>query len=441
MKKPVLLFFLYLVVSFGGWAIFYFTGVNKLLIQSEDTIPSMFLPISMIKKQTLYLDDFYEMMVERYPHPDDKKKIIGLTPYYLKKVEGHYLSAFPIVSSVFAIPVYFIPVILGLDITWFNLALLAKLSAAVTVSLSAVFIYLIAKKFQAEKKALFLSLVYMFGTINLASISQALWQHGALELALILFIYFLFSKNFILAGFFLGVGVIARPTAILVPLIFSFYLYKKLGIKNLFVFAFGSLLPLIFFVYYNSLYYYSLSNQGYYSQMFEGWKLPLYKGFFGNLVSPSKGFLVYSPVLVFSLLGAFLVFRKSKNFKKELLFFKSSAILIFVHLIIISFWKHWYGGWSFGYRMLSDVLPFLCLLLIPYFSSTFYKKTFKLFLILFLFSFFVEIFGLAFFDGIWHSAYDKGFKDQSWLWSIKNSEVAFNLRRVLVKFNLLESPL
>jgi hypothetical protein len=45
---------------------------------------------------------------------------------------------------------------------------------------------------------------------------------------------------------------------------------------------------------------------------------------------------------------------------------------------------------------------------------------------------------MIFFDGIWHNAYDKGFEDTSWLWSIRDSELAFNIRRVLVKLGLLE---
>ena len=42
----------------------------------------------------------------------------------------------------------------------------------------------------------------------------------------------------------------------------------------------------------------------------------------------------------------------------------------------------------------------------------------------------VEIMGLAFFDGVWHAVYDRGFKDQSWLWSLNNSELVFNIKRV-----------
>ena len=101
-------------------------------------------------------------------------------------------------------------------------------------------------------------------------------------------------------------------------------------------------------------------------------------------------------------------------------------------------WKHWYGGWSFGYRMAVDIIPFLILLLVPYIKSDLFARSKKLFHILLILSILVQIYGVVFFDGIWHSAYDRGFKDTGWLWSIKDSESAFNSRRVLVKLGFLQ---
>lgn len=101
-------------------------------------------------------------------------------------------------------------------------------------------------------------------------------------------------------------------------------------------------------------------------------------------------------------------------------------------------WKHWYGGWSFGYRMVSDILPFLVILMVPYVKSDFFEKTKKLFYLLFSISVAIQFIGLVFFDGIWHAAYDRGFRDTRWLWSIKDSEMLFYVRRVLVKFGMLQ---
>jgi hypothetical protein len=101
-------------------------------------------------------------------------------------------------------------------------------------------------------------------------------------------------------------------------------------------------------------------------------------------------------------------------------------------------WKHWYGGWSFGYRMASDVIPFMVLMIVPFLNSSLYGRFRKIFFSLFAFSVAMQIFGIIFFDGIWHAAYDRGFTDTRWLWSVKDSEIAFNMRRVLVKLNVID---
>ena len=63
-----------------SWIFVYTTGINKLAIQSEDTLPAIFLPVAIIKEKTLYLNSYVDMMMERYPHPDDKNGVRGLTP-------------------------------------------------------------------------------------------------------------------------------------------------------------------------------------------------------------------------------------------------------------------------------------------------------------------------------------------------------------------------
>ena len=92
-------------IYLGSWFFVYFSGINRLSIQSEDTLPAMFTPVAIIKEGTLYLDSYYDLLVKHYPHPDDKSYEKGLTPFYLRKIAGHYLSMFPIMSGILALPV------------------------------------------------------------------------------------------------------------------------------------------------------------------------------------------------------------------------------------------------------------------------------------------------------------------------------------------------
>ena len=451
LKVVLVSFFVYLFSWFGAFAI----GVNDLTIQSEDTLPAIFLPVSILKEGTIYLDTYYDMMIERYPHPDDKDQVLGLTPFYLQKIGDHYLSAFPLISGLLALPVYFFPVIFGLPITWDSLAVLAHVSAALIVAISGGALFILVKKHFGldEKKARLLTWIYLFGTINFALVSQGLWQHGALELFLILTLLFTFEKKYLLSGLALGLAILSRPTAAAIaPFLFLLVLLglfkphlkateqklsrqKTLALGKYFV---GIALSAAFFYWYTNAYYLDVSNNGYSDQLFVGWQSRFPEGFLGLWLSPNKGILVYSPIFLFSLAGIYLLKKAKKLTSAEsfryLVFF--GAVL--THTLILGRWKHWYGGWSFGYRMAADIIPFLVLLLVPFLQSDVFTKYKKLFYGFLVVSVVIQLFGIVFFDGIWHSAYDQGFENTAWLWSIKDGEFVFNIRRILVKLGYLE---
>ncbi|HLD50873.1 hypothetical protein A3K34_02975 [candidate division WWE3 bacterium RIFOXYC1_FULL_40_10] len=442
----------YILVVLGTFLLYFFAGflvnslgINGLQIQSEDTLPTMFLPVTIIKEGTLYLDNYYDMLIQRYPHPDD----IGLTPFYLKRAGNHYVSAFPILTSLLSLPVYFVGLgILKMAVTWESVILLSKISAGLIMAISSgVLFYVLLNTFRVDtKKSVILTIVYSFGTVNFAMLSQSLWQHGTVQLFLILGTNFLSHflrtakyRNIFLSTLFFGMAVLARPTALLVlGLVGIFLLISHIKEKAKLVYTFmwmllGIIPVLLFFVWYNQTYYLSISNQGYSSQVFTQWLSPFPEGFLGTWISPSKGILIYSPILIFSLLGLWLA-RKDDNKRVYILF----GLIILFHTLIMGFWKHWYGGYSFGYRMSSDILPFFVFAMVPYVNSSPFFKYYRLFIFLLCVSIMVQLSGLVFFDSIWHAAYDKGFRDTRWLWSLSDSEFMFNLRRILVKFAFLD---
>jgi len=470
------------IVYFFSWVLVDTLGINKLAVQSEDTIPAMFIPITLLKEGTLYADTYYRMIIQRYPHPDDKEYKLGFTPFYFKKItpeidsalclefgsrvksfdfdrlcNTHYISAFPLISGLISIPVFVIPVGLGMVITFENLAFLSHMTAALVMSLSGGVMYLLLNNYIIEdsRKSLLVTFIYLFSSVNFALISQALWQHGPVQLFLLLAVYMFASiifekqekpdlKRTFLGGLFMGISVLTRPTAALPVIVLLVFLgclilqnySRKHLLQFLILVVTGLILCFLFFIWYNKTYYLSIENQGYFNQLGRSWLSKFPEGFLGMWISPSKGILTYSPVYLFSLLGAFVVFKR-KNYKQDSLYI-TSIIIVLLHTLIVGRWKHWYGGWSFGYRMSSDILPFLTLLLVPYIKSDFFDKTKNIFVALISISILVQIMGIVFFDGVWHAAYDKGFDETSWLWSIKDSEIVFNFRRILVKVGLLE---
>ena len=45
--------------------------------------------------------------------------------------------------------------------------------------------------------------------------------------------------------------------------------------------------------------------------------------------------------------------------------FQYSAICALLYPFLFSKWHMWYGGWSFGYRIMTEVSFFLCFVMIP----------------------------------------------------------------------------
>jgi len=78
------------------------------------------------------------------------------------------------------------------------------------------------------------------------------------------------------------------------------------------------------------------------------------------MISPSRGLLVYSPVMAFAFAGLIQVWRKKKYAVLRPL------TLALAGLLWIAFtWFDWWGGWCFGYRPIVDTMPFFALLLVP----------------------------------------------------------------------------
>jgi hypothetical protein len=84
----------------------------------------------------------------------------------------------------------------------------------------------------------------------------------------------------------------------------------------------------------------------------------LWMAFLGNLISPSRGLLVFVPMLF--LVGYFLIrYWRQVPLKKLAVL---SFIIVLTHLIVVSSHSPWYGGHCFGPRYSTGIVPWLFLL-------------------------------------------------------------------------------
>jgi hypothetical protein len=87
---------------------------------------------------------------------------------------------------------------------------------------------------------------------------------------------------------------------------------------------------------------------------------PIQEGLAGVLVSPSRGLLIYSPIFLFSFVGMMMVWMDSKS-----ILLKFLSLTPFLFVLFVAKWATWWGGDSYGPRLLADITPLLCLYLSP----------------------------------------------------------------------------
>jgi hypothetical protein len=90
------------------------------------------------------------------------------------------------------------------------------------------------------------------------------------------------------------------------------------------------------------------------------WSLTLPQGLAGLLVSPSRGLLVYSPVLAVAFLGLIRGCVGPARAPVRYL-----VLAVGASLLTLGTYTVWWGGHSFGPRLLTDILPALVLGIVP----------------------------------------------------------------------------
>jgi hypothetical protein len=107
---------------------------------------------------------------------------------------------------------------------------------------------------------------------------------------------------------------------------------------------------------YNWIRYRSIINFGYADEQFTTQPLV---GLYGALLSPGRSLFLYSPLLLLAIPGAWLWHRREPAFSTGV----SATVLGYI--LSIAMWHSWEGGWAWGSRLLTPVVPVLGLLCGP----------------------------------------------------------------------------
>ena len=91
------------------------------------------------------------------------------------------------------------------------------------------------------------------------------------------------------------------------------------------------------------------------------WSTPLAEGLAGILFSPSRGLLVYSPILAFGFVGAAMAWRDPRRYAALI----ALQPIVLATLVVSAKHFDWWGGFSYGPRRLVQTGVLLTLLAIP----------------------------------------------------------------------------
>ena len=454
-----LVFITTFIIYILTFLIVFIFNINPLILQSEDIISTATTPFSILNEGNVNLDEYMPIMKNAYPNPDDRTA----KPYYTVYKNGHYYSAFPLLTSLITTPLYIVPVVLKTTVDIDTIRIMSRIGGAFIAALATGVFFLILKNLlKSTKNILMLTFVFAFASNTYAISSQGVWQHGTSQLILGLLLLGIIKKNYYMAGFFAGIAYWARPTNLLSSFMFFAYLVwiyydtltpktntfidkiksvslKDVNLQPLIKYSIGLFGGLLITMGFQTIVFGSIFGTAY-GSAFDGFKTDLYHwlfGFLGLWLSPSKGILWISPVFLFMFYGFYTSFKSPR--KQKLYFILTLTVIL--HTLALGKWYSWFGGYSWGYRMANDVIPYMTILLIPFMKSKYFKKriTKVLFVITLLYSLFVQTLGIIYYDGIWHTIYDGGWRNINWLWSIKNNQPLFSLKRALYKIHILKT--
>lgn len=360
----------------------------------------------------------YSMIYERNINLDEYSNLIQKNENYgIWKGTEHVYDYFPIGVSIIALPFVFVAEYVFELALVINPELKTKLNekgftlinvtnyyyvieyfiASLIVAICACLTFLIARRFTTVNQSLVITFVFAFCTSLWSVAGRELWMHGPMMLCLLIAIYYLTkeelsTQNIISLGIILAFSFIIRPTGLIFysGILLYFILTNK---KFASIYLFSGMSVFLFFFILNYSIYETIFSPYYYHYaniLYGGGHSGFFEELAANLFSPEKGLIIYSPILIFSVIGIYIKL-KSKEFSK----LDFSLLLIFVlYYLVISLVSEEWSGMSYGPGYISDALPVLIFFMIPYFVQSEYFKQKKalsfVFIALLLVSFFIH---------------------------------------------------
>jgi hypothetical protein len=276
--------------------------------------------------------------------------------YRIKTIRGRPYHFFPLGPSLLATPFVAQAVDQGMDMRrGEDDRRLQKRLAGLTLGMVAILVFLLCHRFLPLAPAVTLALGVTFGTSIASTMGTAFWTTNSSVPSLLLALLLGLPEKSggrspfpRLAGVALFLAFLSRPTAatLIIPYFLVLLHMDPQGFLKTARVAFLLICGLCLF------------SLGEYGEILPPYYLPGRVGdasrfptaLLGNLVSPSRGFLVTSPGLVFILL--LLLVRPRRTGPQAMLILGGTWLVFFI--TIVSSFPHWWGGHGFLGRLTTE---------------------------------------------------------------------------------------
>ena len=346
-------------------ALFWIYAANDREIGAGDTLPTLLLPVAILRGDGLKLDRFGAL----WPGP---------LPYYLALKRGHIVSRYPVAVALFAVPLI-APQLVVLDAKYprweqqpiYFARRMGKNAAAMLAALTGVAILELLRRLTPERFAVLAAAIAALGSNLWVVASQSLWQHGPAALALTLAVALLLRPDatrarLCMAGLATAALVGFRPQ----NFVFALAIFGWVAVRQRARVAWFLPFPLLIGAALAGSNYATFENvAGGYAEMLpilpyshgvaSYWTTDALGGASGTLLSPSRGLFVFCPWIAVAL--ATLPATRARLKRWSLIGVLLLASMAF--LLQLALQSVWWAGHSFGPRYWTDVIPLFAIVL------------------------------------------------------------------------------
>jgi hypothetical protein len=355
------------IALFVVLAAVYFALPNS---EVADSMRNVSIAESIVHRHTIALDHFRDTMPTK--------------GYGVDEVNGHLLPYFPWGGSLFAVPV-----VAGYDALhklgvgpgteakiaqsgqndWefevFTMALVVAATAVVMWEVAILALAGIVDERRRRLLALLAALLFAFGTSALSTASRSYWEHGPdiffLSIALLIAVRSRTRPDVLRwLGIPLAFAYEMRPTSSIPVVLFTLWMVVKHR-RYLPWYLGGAAVVALPWLLVNHANWGSWLQPYYAPQRAADATKTFWEALAGQMVSPARGLLVFTPVLALAIPGVIMKVRWRR-------FDSLDAVLVacvLAHWLLISLFPHWWAGDSYGPRLFTDMVPFLVYLSLP----------------------------------------------------------------------------